>query len=227
MKKLTGLILIVLLLAGVFSGCTGSRKEIIDLDKVLDVMQASLDELNKTTPIKTDFFTDVPEDVASSTSGNDSFLPIPPEKQSNDFNRTFTAKFENDLNAAGLSKNRIGVNLAKDGSVEGYPDYNKNFKQDVNEKTMFKVEIDVERNRLIATDTQNQYRRSSGYSFAQGMFASYLLSSMLGRQRSAGIRSSRFAGMKMSSPNYRKSALSKFKRSARSSGGSRSFKGGK
>ena len=60
-----------------------------------------------------------------------------------------------------------------------------------------------------------------------GMFAGYFLSSMFGRQHHAGISPSRFANMKMSDNNYRKSAFSRFRSSARSKGGSRSFRSGK
>ncbi len=220
MKKnylITGLLFATLLL--VFSGCSSQQKETIDLDKVLTVMQATLDELNKTTPIRSEMNPEVAE--------AESFLPIPPEQQNDGYNQTFIQKFEMNLNNAGISKNKIGAMMAKDGSVEGYLDFNKNGTQDINEKTAFKIEIDTERNRLIATDTQNKYRRSTGYSFAQGMFAGYLLRSMLGRQRGMGIMPSRFSNMKMSKNNYRTSARSSMKKTARSSGGSRSFKGGK
>ncbi len=220
MKKLHlfNSILVVLLLM-IFSSCSSQQKEVIDLDKVLTVMKSTLDQLNQTTPI----LAEVNPDVAEA----ESFLPIPPDQQNVGHTQTFIQTFETNLNNAGISKNKIGAVMAKDGSVEGYLDYNKNGTQDINEKTAFKIEIDAERNRLIATDTQNKYRRSSGYSFAQGMFAGYLLRSMFGRQRGMGIMPSRFSNMKMSKDNYKSSARSSSRKSARSSGGSRSFKGGK
>ena len=220
MKKLhlfNGILFVLLLM--IFSGCSSQQKEVIDLDKVLTVMQSTLDQLNQTTPIQ--------EEVNPDVAEANSFLPIPPEQQNEGHTQTFVQTFETNLNNAGISKNKIGAVMAKDGSVEGYLDYNKNGTQDINEKTAFKIEIDAERNRLIATDTQNKYRRSRGYSFAQGMFAGYLLRSMFGRQRGMGIMPSKFSNMKMSKNNYRSSARSGFKKSARSSGGSRSFKGGK
>ncbi len=210
---MTGLCLMII------AGCSSQKKETVDLDKVLNIMQSTLDELNKTVPVKSGIYTD------NTTDG--SFAPIPPEKQNDEFNRVFTRRFQQNLNAAKLAQNQIGVNMPQDGSVEGYIDYNSNFSQDSGEKTIFKVELDVERNRLIATDTQNQYRRSTGYSFAQGMFAGYLLRSMFGRQRGMGIMPSRFSNMKMSSNNYRTKSTSSAKKSARSLGGSKSFKGGK
>ncbi len=214
MKKNLMITCLLLTITFIFSACS-STKETLDLDKILTVMQKTLDELNVSTPIKSD--------MPDSTDVEGSFLPIPPEQQTDDYNTVFVKKFETNLNNAGIAKNRIGAVMAKDGSVEGYIDYNKNGTQDINEKTAFKIEIDVERSRLIATDTQNSYRRSTGYRFAQGMFAGYLLRSMFGRQRSMGISSSRFSNMKMSSNNYR----SKSRTSAKKMGGSKSFKSGK
>ncbi len=220
MKKLhllNGILFVIFIF--IFSGCSSQQKEILDLDKILNVMQMTLDVLNSTTPVKSDMNPEVAE--------AESFLPIPPEQQNDNYNQIFIQKFETNLNNAGISKNRIGAEMSEDGSVKGYIDSNKNGTQDINEKTAFKIEIDPERNRLIATDTQNNYRRSSGYSLAQGLFAGYMLRSMFGRQRGMGITSSRFSNMKMSKSNYRKSAMSGFKKSAKSSGGSKSFKGGK
>lgn len=217
---------LTILLILVFSGCTSQKKEVVDLDKVLAIMQSTLDELNQSTPIKSDY----------DDNTGESFLPIPPENQNEDFNQIFIQNFQTNLNNAHLATGNLGVFMPQDGSVEGYIDYNNNASQDINEKTIFRVEIDVERNRLIATDTQNNYRRSTGYSFARGMFAGYLLRSMFGRQRGMGIMPSRFSNMKMSGNNYRKSGFSasknnsnasRYNKSARSSSGSRSFKGGK
>ncbi len=207
------------LLIFITASCSSQQKETVDLDKVLNIMQLTLDELNKSTPVNSGIYTD--------NNSSDTMLPIPADNQNDDYNQVFIQKFQTNLNNAQIAKGQIGVQMPKDGSVEGYIDSNNNFSQDLNEKTVFKVEIDVERNRLIATDTQNQYRRSTGYSFAQGMFAGYLLRSMFGRQRGMGIMPSRFSNMKMSGNNYRKSGLSSRTKSARSSGGSKSFKGGK
>ncbi len=210
---ITGLLLLII------AACSSQQKETVDLDKVLNIMQSTLDELNKSTPVNSGIYTD--------NNSSDTMLPIPADNQNEDYNQVFVQKFQKNLNNAQIAKGQIGVQMPKDGSVEGYIDSNNNFSQDINEKTIFKVEIDVERNRLIATDTQNQYRRSTGYSFARGMFAGYLLRSMFGRQRGMGIMPSRFSNMKMSRNNYRKSGFFSKTKSARSSGGSRSFKGGK
>ncbi len=211
---MTGLSLMIIV------GCS-QQKESVDLDKVLNIMQSTLDDLNKSTPVNKD------QGIYTDNNSSDTMSPIPPDNQNEAYNQAFIQRFQKNLNNAQIAQGQIGVQMPKDGSVEGYIDYNNNFSQDSNEKTVFKVEIDVERNRLIATDTQNQYRRSTGYSFAQGMFAGYIFRSMFGMQRGMGIMPSRFSNMKMSGNNYRKSGFSSRTKSARSSGGSRSFKGGK
>lgn len=198
----------------VFSGCSSQRNEIVDLDKVLDIMKSTLDELDATQT----------EGPYGDVSG-DTIKPLDSGSQNPEYNRMFVERFSANLNNAKIASSPIGVSMVQDGSVEGFIDQNANNSKDINEKSIFKIEIDAERDRLIATDTQHQYRRSSGYSMTHGLFAGYFLSSMFGRQRGAGIMPSRFSNMKMSNNNYRTSSF--FKKSARTSGGSRSFKSGK
>ncbi len=59
-------------------------------------MQSTLNELNQSTPIKSDMNPEVAE--------ADSFLPIPPEQQNDDYDQIFIRKFVTDLNNAGISQ---------------------------------------------------------------------------------------------------------------------------
>lgn len=211
-------VIVSFLLLIVFTGCS-TQPEIIDLDKVLDIMKTTLDELNLSTPS--------PQPGNGDTPPPDTMQPLTTDAIRPEYDTVFLKRFSENLNAAKLTADPIGVAMLADGSVEGFRDTNANDIKDPYEKSIFKIEIDTERNRLIATDTQNNYRRSSGYSMMHGMFAGYFLSSMFGRQHHAGISPSRFANMKMSDNNYRKSAFSRFRSSARSKGGSRSFRSGK
>jgi hypothetical protein len=181
-------------------------------------MQNTLDDLNKSVTDKPGGLTDItPDEIA----------PVSADQESADHNRLFVERFATRLNQAGLSKDPIGVVMLGDGAVEGFRDLNNNRSKDGGEATLFKIELDKERNRLIATDTQNNHHRSSGYHMGGGFFTGYLLGSMLGRQHYSGVQPNRFSNMKMSDNRYRQTAAAKTRPSARSAGGSRSFKSGK
>ena len=111
----------------------------------------------------------------------------------------------------------IGITLKEDGSFDGYQDSNRNEIKDEGEADLFKVEIDGESSRLIATDTSGNVR--DHHFSGSGMLAGYLIGSMLGRQRGAGISPSSLSG-KTATP---KSAY----QSARSRSGSGSHSSGK
>lgn len=82
----------------------------------------------------------------------------------------------------------IGVNLQSDGSFLGFQDKNTNNIQDSGEAKLFTVEIDAEKERLIATDVNNTVR---DHSFSgTSLLAGYLLGSLLSRQKAAGVNPS-------------------------------------
>lgn len=215
-RRVISLSVSVMIAAFVFMGCSSEQVEVVDLNKVLDVMANTLDSFKT-------------EKAEGSEVGADGKLAtIDPTKENKEYMNKFVTKYQSDLNALPIMKTTaVGVALNSDGSVEGYADNNKNLKKDGSEKPLFKVEIDAERSRLIATDLQNSYRRDRNWIFpvAGGFLAGYLMSSFLGRQKAAGVNTSRFGRMKMSPKSYHSSAVSKAK--ARASGGSRSFRSGK
>ena len=84
----------------------------------------------------------------------------------------------------------IGTSLEKDASFLGFDDKNGNGIQDEGEEPIFKVEIDGENKRLIASDPENN---SSHTGFSGGGFlAGILLGNLLNRQRGAGIAPNSF-----------------------------------
>lgn len=203
MKK----IVLILALCSLFTLLSCSSKvEMVDLDKVLDIMANTLDSLANTS------IDDVVVD--QSTVAVDA---IAPEQQNPEYEQLFLTTFESNLNAAQLISDPIVAAMKADGSVTGT--------NATNGKELFTVEIDAETNRLIATDTQNSYRRDRGFPVG-GIFMGYMMGSMLGRQRAAGIAPSRFSNMKMNQKGYYKSA-SASRAGARSKSGSSSFKSGK
>ncbi|MGF1455256.1 MAG: hypothetical protein ACFB6R_07745 [Alphaproteobacteria bacterium] len=122
--------------------------------------------------------------------------------------------------------NPIGVDVAQDGSVDGFKDTNANNEQDYGENALFKIEIDSANQRMIVTDLTTG--NATGFPFmgaATGFLAGALIGNLLSRQRSAGIQPSSFNNRSVQSPsqyaNQRSAAQSQARSRARSGGPSR------
>lgn len=205
MKKLfliSSLVASSAFLTGCDSG--GGTVDLVDLDKVLDVL------------------VDTAEAMPAPKEGEK-----PAEPEIDNAMADFASKYRDNLNAVPLMSTPVGVSLQKDGTFIGFSDPNDNNTKDSGEENLFQVEIDGPRERIIASDLANGYHRDHGYSRAgMGFLGGMLLGSMLNRQRASGISPNKHANTKVSPKGYHKSAVSKV-RSARSSGGSKSFKSGK
>jgi hypothetical protein len=115
----------------------------------------------------------------------------------------------------------IGIVVAKDGSIQGYNDKNGNYVRETGEGDLFKIEIDSQNNRIIASN--DGVVREQGMGMGTGLMMGMLMGSMLSRQSAAGIRPGAFSN-KRATPKPR--ARSSFG-SARSRAGSGSFSSGK
>ncbi len=202
----------IILMIAVFSlifiqGCSSDRVEMVDLDRVLDIMAETIESLEER-----------PGNV--SLVANESIMAIDPDHQSSEKTDLFLVTFENNLNSANLISDPIRPVMDSGGTVVGY-----NGRTD---QKLFTIELDSERNRMIATDTQNSYRRDRGFPMG-GMFMGYMMGSMLGRQRFSGISPSRYSNMKMNKKGYHKAAVASrtTRTSARSKSRSNSFRTGK
>ncbi len=195
-------ILLAVLLLVVMNGCGGPSVDVIDLNKVLSVMTATLDKMKKDYGGKTIDKND--------TAARQKFM------------QEFNTRFAKDLNAAKMISKPIGTRIEADGSILGFTDLNKNMTRDYGDKPIFKVEIDIARNRLIASDLTYGYRRDSYFSGMSGLVTGMIIGSLLSRQRSFGVSSSRFANMRMSPRNYHSSAVSRARSIARARARARS-----
>ncbi len=111
----------------------------------------------------------------------------------------------------------IGMNLGEDAMFTGYKDANVNGVQDSGEDNIFTVEVDVENERLIATDVSGNsvHHRYSGTGLVTGL----LIGRLLSRQSAAGIRRGSFNNRSTTSRSSYSNARSRSR-----SGGSRSGK---
>lgn len=123
----------------------------------------------------------------------------------------------------GFYKKPIGVSLREDAAFVGFADTNGNNVSDPGEKDIFTVELDAERDRIIATDLtsgEGTYRVSGS-----GLLLGYFAGRLIGRQGRAGVKPSSFASRNAkSSADYRKSRPAPRARSSTRSGSSRAGK---
>ncbi|MBG7602450.1 MAG: hypothetical protein IZT60_07890 [Gammaproteobacteria bacterium] len=117
----------------------------------------------------------------------------------------------------------IGIVVSKDGSIQGYNDKNGNYVRETGEGDLFKIEIDSQNNRIIASN--DGVVREQGMGMGGGLMMGMLMGSMLSRQSAAGIRPGAFNN-KRATPKPRARTKSSFG-SARSRAGSGSFSSGK
>lgn len=120
----------------------------------------------------------------------------------------FTDELQSNLNATNpkIYPEMISVTLKDDGSIEGYHDANKNTIQDTSESVLFKLEVDSEKNRLLASASDQV--REHGFS-GTGLLTGLLIGNLLSRQRSAGIDPKSLSSKQAMSNSAYKSAKSR------------------
>ncbi len=85
----------------------------------------------------------------------------------------------------------LGVVAEKDGSFTGFEDKNVNKLKDEGEPTAFKIEIDGEKQKLIASNSERSAESGIGglmMGMAGGMMMGMLVGSIMNRQRATGTR---------------------------------------
>lgn len=132
--------------------------------------------------------------------------------------QAFTAVLATNMNLAmpKVHADPLGMELNTDGSMTAYHDGNNNAVRDSGERDLFKIEVDAERNRLIATDT-NGYARDRSFS-GTGLLTGLLIGSLLSRQRAAGVRPGSFANRNVAPKGSSPSARSRTGSGSHSSG---------
>lgn len=178
--------------ATLLAGCTGTEPG-ADLNRVLDITLETMNIFEQKSE-------GVEEDAAM-----DKFA----EELAYNLN-TFEPK---------VYPERVGVNYASDGSFEGYHDENRDQSKDSGEKDLFKVEIDGENQRLIASD-ENNVSENSFAGMGMGLLAGMLIGNMMGRQRAAGVNTKALS-------NKQATAKPAASQSARTRAGSGSHSSGK
>ena len=130
----------------------------------------------------------------------------------------------------------LGVIAEKDGSFTGFVDKNVNKLKDSGEPTAFKIEIDGENKKLIASNDERSAESGIGgmmMGMAGGMMMGMLMGSLMNRQSSTGTKPGANTPPRKSATSSRSSSSSSSSSSkssgssARSRSGSGSFSSGK
>lgn len=185
----------------VLAGCGGGTQERADLDRVLDVTTKSMDAFEK------------------SNAGKEPDM------------KAFTTHLATSLNAADPRpyNGPLGIVLNTDGSFEGFHDGNTNTVLDEGESKLFKLEVDPDNKRILASDGNYVREESLLGGMGMGLLAGMLLGNLMNRQRSAGVNRQSISN-KQASPKRAASGASKSNNSsnsARSRAGSGSHSRGK
>ena len=117
------------------AGCGSSPKvEVVNLNKVLDVMMSTLDKMKK-------------------EKGDKKSADKATKEEKDKFMKEFNTLYAIALNKAKITSKPIGTVVNTDGSITGYADINKNKTKDFGETDLFKVEIDRKSTRLNSSHT--------------------------------------------------------------------------
>ena len=222
------------------TGCSSSPDvQVVDLNKVLDVFSATLAELDGEKPAEANAEGggDVKAQVAKAQAADGQAVAAQDvvavevvDEEDKEKTDLFVELFRTKLNAAKLVSTPIGVKIEESGIINGFADADKNNVMGVGEKSLFKIEIDEERNRVVASDGGGHYR-DHHYRRSHGFFTGYMFGRMLSRNRGyyTGARASakpNYGKTSMSPKTYHASAVSKAKATARASRSSSRSKAG-
>lgn len=221
-----------------FAGCDNQNVDVVDLNKVLDALVATLDEgkADVAAPGQVDLaVTDGKAEVSSTAE----IQAVDPEKQDPTKESDFLKRYAAKLNEMKVMSSPVGVSMTPGGEIVGFLDPNQNLVQDAGEAKEFTVTIDPANKRLVASDNHG-YHRPHGYHFSPGnMMMGYMLGSMMGRQGNyysgpMAAAKPNFTNTPMANSNYHKSAVSSVRSrvsssssSARVRTGSKGFSFGK
>ena len=196
MKSIKLASLSALLTTTVLLSACSSRTASVDLDRVLDVTSQTLTSFEQEQAYNN--YTENSELNADGT-------PVVKTTMNEESIKEFGKQLERNLNRAApqIHPETIGVNMSEDGSIQGYNDKNNNGMKDSGEKELFKIEVDGEKQRLLASS--GEYVRDHGFS-GSGLLTGLLIGNMLSRQRGAGIRPSSLSSKRAVSKSAYKSA---------------------
>lgn len=143
---------------------------------------SSLAEMNKALNVASNTMTSFEQ---KNTPANQGTKAVVNEANAMDvFAKDYAKNLNQDPSLAHLGT--IGVKPEADGSFSAFGDTNKNQIKDANEKELFKLELDAENNRLVASNENGVQEQPQQMGMGTGLLMGMLLGNMLSRQRMTG-----------------------------------------
>ena len=119
----------------------------------------------------------------NTAENNGTHTTVNKDNAMNVFAKDYATNLNNDQSLAHLGQ--VSVKPEADGSFAAFSDVNNNQVQDSNEKSLFKLEVDAENNRLVASD-ENSVQEQPHMGMGSGLLMGMLMGNLLSRQRATG-----------------------------------------
>ena len=195
--RMVGLITVTLA-AIVVAGCQQTTVDVVDLNRVLNELAASLAEL----------------DASADDQCEHELIAIPSGDENSADRQQVLESFAVHLTSLDMVSVPIGVIMVESGDLFGFGDINTNQQRDEGETTFFRVQLDEDRKRLIASDGEGHFRDHAYDAKRLRHFTFQLVGTMLGRKQSyytghTAVMMPDFEGLEMSPKDYYPSAVAK------------------
>ncbi|MGI9518667.1 MAG: hypothetical protein ACR2NP_16540 [Pirellulaceae bacterium] len=198
--RFAGLILITLATV-MLTGCRAEPIDVADLNQVLNELAASLAQL----------------DAHAADQQSQKLVGITADEENTVDRQAFLDAFANNLNRIELISQPFGVVMVDSGDLFGFGDLNSDNRRDQGEVTFFRVQLDEDNDRLIASDGEGHFRDHDYDAKRMRHYTFQLIGTMLGRKRAyyvghAAPLRPEFGPLEMSPKDYYPDAVIKARR---------------
>lgn len=184
-----------------FSGCRAEPIDVADLNQVLNELAASLAQL----------------DAHSADQQGQKLAAITADEEHTADRQAFLDAFANNLNRIDMISQPFGVVMVESGDLFGFGDLNSDNRRDNGEETFFRVQLDENNERLIASDGEGHFRDHAYDAKGMRHYTLQLIGTMLGRKQAyytghAAAMRPAFGPLEMSPKDYYPNAVIKARR---------------
>jgi len=195
--RLAGLLLITWATLA-FTGCQPEPIDVVDLNQVLNELAASLAEL----------------DANADEQREHELTALASRDEHAGDRQQFLDAFARNLTSIEMISQPIGVIMVDSGDLFGFGDLDTDNQRDEGETTFFRLQIDEDRDRLIASDGEGHFRDHAYDAGHLRHFTYQLVGTMLGRKQAyytgrAAVMQPDFEGLEMSPKDYYPGAVAR------------------
>ena len=144
-----------------------NNSSLADLNRALDVASNTMNSFEKNNTAE--------NNATNTTVNKDNAMDV--------FAKDYASNLNNEQSLAHLGQ--VSVKPEADGSFAAFGDVNNNHVQDSDEKGLFKLEVDAENNRLVASN-ENGVQDQPHMGLGTGLLMGMLMGNLMSRQRATG-----------------------------------------